>query len=113
MKNTPCPLYTFTEATKGNWRNAAYIDCSDTACQRDNACAGFLLAFDADGYPSIMPVELFRVLSGIAIDSSECTITMKRSTFETLFSKWLAWETSQEGECILGKPGCLPKCAVS
>ena len=110
MKKKPCSLYAFMESVNGNWRNAIYVECNNNSCNRDKACTGFVLAFNSDGHPMIMPVKALAKLSGTVIDATECLARIDRSVFETIFSRWLAWELSQSGDCILNKPDCFPKC---
>ena len=112
MKKKPCPLYKFMDAAKGNWRNSVFVECGDKECWREDTCAGFLLAFASDGRPAIMSVESVRALSGSVIEPTECIKTMDWKTFETLFSRWLDWETDGCGECVLSKSGYTPRCLI-
>ena len=97
MAKKPCLIYTFLNAVQGNWRNAVYVECDNTACRR--TCCGFLFALDRDGKAILLPADFIKKLTGETADKSECAAVLKRRQFDALASSWLAWLSDSEGNC--------------
>lgn len=110
MISEPCNLYAFLHATRGNWRNAVFVECHSCPYGKTEFCAGFLLAPDADGQPIILAADTVREASGQEIDKAECLAVMNRENFESLFSLWLTWWMDSTKDCALfrlaGQSGC-------
>lgn len=100
MRQNGCKWYFFLQAVRGNWRNALFISCSDCP-YRQRSCSGFLLAADADGKPLVMPVDVFRKMSGQQPDKDECCGSISWQTFETAFALYLEWHTATAENCPL------------
>ena len=101
MKNQHCELYPFLQATAGNWRNAAYVRCQSCPYGRKPFCTGFLLTAGADGTPILLPAERFHQLTGEYPDLAECSATLSRSAFESIYGRWLKWQISDPAGCTL------------
>jgi len=101
MKKQHCELYPFLQATSGNWRNAAYIQCKSCPYGRSHLCAGFLLTVGADATPIIFPAELFHQQTGEYPDPTECTAILSRSAFENIYGLWLKWQINDPAACTL------------
>ena len=92
-----CLLYAFLNAVQGNWRNAVYVECINSACQQK--CSGFLLALESNGKAVLLPEKYIRVITGHVADKSECTMVITRKQFEAFSSIWLAWLTDSDNAC--------------
>ena len=56
MENKKDAFYFFISLSRGNWRNAMFIECKNKCC--DN-CKGFLMISDTEGIPVFYPVTQF------------------------------------------------------
>jgi len=100
LNQNKCKWYPFLQAVRGNWRNALFISCPDCP-YRQQSCPGFLMAADANGRPLVMPVDVFRKISGQQPDKDECRGSLSRQAFEAAFSLYLEWHTATSQDCPL------------
>jgi len=103
MSAKACPIAAFLKATHGNWRNSIYIECGGCQYGRQELCAGFLLAFDAEAKPIIIRAEQAFNTLGEMPQIDECAALLSRIGFEHLFVSWLVWIESSPHECVLCK----------
>ncbi len=100
MTKTTCPLYSFLQAAKGNWRISIFIECS--VCPYGQPiCGSFLMAMDSDGRPVLISVNEFSKITGQLVQKDECLSILKGSDFEALYSLWLMWRTASSKECAV------------
>ena len=92
-------LYVFSSLTRGNWRNALYIECK--SCPFGKNCTGHLLTTDTEGVPVIYPVTKFQDETSERIDKYECIGVISRHSFESLYNRWLLWKISDKKQCTL------------
>jgi len=97
LNKETCLVYLFLNAVQGNWRNAVYIECGNTVCNK--SCRAFLLAFDWDGKAVLFPVSIMEKLIGQTVDKSECSTVIPLEKFKSLFGLWLSWLLDSENEC--------------
>lgn len=102
MTNLIYTLYSFLHATKGNWRNAIFIECG-TCPYGHSLCGGYLLAMDSEGRPLLISADEFRKLTNEEIQKEECWSKWKSTDFETLYSLWITWKTDSTKECAMLK----------
>jgi hypothetical protein len=103
MGSKICELHSFLIAAKGNWRNAVFIKCGKCSYGRKSLCSGFLMIPDAAGQPVVIPAGAVRVMTGVAVDKTECRVVLDRQAFETLYASWLEWNVPSPGECTLSQ----------
>ena len=101
MKKQHCELYSFLQATAGNWRNAAYVACKSCPYGCNPLCTGFLFTAGADGAPIILPAELFYQQTGEHPDRAECATILTRTAFESIYGQWLKWQINDPTACTL------------
>ncbi|WP_313529246.1 hypothetical protein [Anaerotignum sp.] len=101
MKKQTCGLYPFLQATAGNWRNAAFIQCADCPHHGTLLCSGFLFTVNAECHPIILSVEQFYKHTGEYPDKTECAVVLDRSVFESIYAQWLKWKVDNPSACIL------------
>ena len=80
-----------------------FIECGGCTLGRDELCAGFLLAFDADAKPIVVRVEQIVNALGEVPDIDECAGLIDRSVFEQIFAAWLVWAVGSPHDCALLK----------
>ena len=101
MQKNECPICCFLKASKGNWRNSIFIECSKCKLDAPRQCGGFLLVSDEDGKPIILPEgSLCRILR-TDIDKAECVALISRAQFEVLYSLWIDWNIDSPKDCAL------------
>ena len=71
MENKKDAFYFFISLTRGNWRNAMFIECKNKC---NDKCKGFLMTADTEGVPMFYPVALFEEKSKQIIDTNECAV---------------------------------------
>ena len=54
MNNQILQLYAFLQASRGNWRNAIWIECK-FCLYKNQQCDEYLLAADRNGAPLVFP----------------------------------------------------------
>ena len=91
--------YIFSTLTRGNWRNALFIECK--ICPYGNTCDGYLLTADTEGAPVVFPVNTFCEETGERIEKNECAGILSREGFESLYNRWLLWNVSDKKQCSL------------
>jgi len=96
-------IFAFLKATRGNWRNAVFIECGGCTLGRDELCAGFLLAFNAAAKPIVVRVEQLTAALGEMPNIDECAGLIDRSVFEQIFTPWLVWAVDSPHDCALLK----------
>ena len=104
-------LHAFLNATKGNWRNSLYIECSICKYEKTDWCEDHLFAADSDGTPLLIPVSDANIVFARIADKSECLGIIKNVRFTDLFSQWFSDVCNNVNECplvqvekILGSP---------
>lgn len=98
MERKQNAFYTFLSLTRGDWRNALYIECK-RPCRKN--CKGFFLISDTEGVPLIYPVSLFENKSKTIIDKTECAGILSRSAFESIYNRWLIWNITDKSRCSI------------
>ena len=74
MSEYRCSILNFLTLVEGDWRNAVFIDaCRPAVCTEESPCDGYLFTTDRRGAPVLIPVGLFRQLTGEPVDPSECS----------------------------------------
>lgn len=103
MNQTKYKIYLFLKAVQGNWRNALFLRCESDVCPygQDHSCEGHLLTADDNGTLLLMPVKYFQLLTGEAVDANECIGILTRTTFEKVYSLYIAWNTTSSRDCSL------------
>ena len=101
MKNQNSGLYPFLQATAGNWRNAAFIECKSCPYHGALLCSGFLLTTGANGSPILLPAERFHQQTGEYPDKTECAAILSRTAFESIYAQWLKWQINEPASCAL------------
>lgn len=96
-----CNFYDFLKAAQGDWRNSMYLHCDKGACPygMEPACEGFLLSFNADSLPILVPIEEFRRASGEDLDPTECCAELSLSSFETVCRQHILWNGVDPRRC--------------
>ena len=92
-------LYQFLKAVRGNWHNALYLSCRNSAIPQQPNCGNFMMTADADGRPILIPANVMRSLTGENIGPEECLSIMERQKFETLYSLYIEWHTVSQTDC--------------
>jgi len=101
MINKICTIFSFFNATKGNWRNSIFIECGECPYCNQKTSSGFLLVPDADGQPILLPAYVIQRMTGIAPDKEECQMVINPRQFESIYSLWLEWNVSSSNECAI------------
>ena len=83
-------LYRFLKLTAGNYRNSAYVRCTDGI--------EYMLVTDEDAKPLLFPINLFYELTGEYPQRDEMSYELTQDAFETLYRSWILWNTDKE-EC--------------
>lgn len=91
----------FLEATKGNYRNAIYIECHNCTFEHTSKCQDFLFIPGHDCIPILLPVHDAGIFLGEPIDRSDCSGIMTNHVFTRLYQKWLELTTSSDEVCPL------------
>ncbi len=116
MKNQKCisnikTLHAFLNATKANWRNSIYIECSICKHEKTESCEDYLFAPNADGTPLLIPTSDMNIICNMITDKSECLGIMSNAKFKDLYEGWFEQITTDKNECPfinavkqLGKP---------
>ena len=94
-----CKFYSFMKAVRGNWRNAIYIQCGQFGIHC--SCDGFFMAADQDGKPILLSSKTLHSLTGELIDPEECSAILNRRSFESAFSLFIKWNSSDSSICPL------------
>ena len=110
IKSRDCSLLQFMSATKGNWRNAIFIECPICTQGKGEKCSGYLLTVNSDGSPLIVSANTIRKSTGISPDKDECQALFSRAQFETVFAHWLEWNVDSVNECALSQMVSIPFC---
>ena len=100
MNNQILQLYAFLQASRGNWRNAIWIECK-FSLYKNQQCDEYLLAADRTGAPLVFSVEQFRRLTGDTPVKDECIAVLSEQAFEELYSSWLLWHIDWLKDCRL------------
>lgn len=100
MNNQILQLYAFLQASRGNWRNAIWIECR-VCLYKNQQCDKYLLTADRTGAPLVFSVEQFRQLTGDMPIKDECIAVLSEHAFEVLYSSWLLWHTDWKYGCCL------------
>jgi len=96
-----CTIFSFFNATKGNWRNSIFIECDECPYGKQKPCSGFLLVPDADGQPILLSADVIQKMTGITPDKYECQTIINQQQFESIYSFWLEWNVSSSNECAI------------
>ena len=100
MNSQILQLYAFLQASRGNWRNAIWIECK--SCLYENQqCDEYLLTADRNDTPLVFSVAQFRQLTGDMPVKDECIAVLSEHAFEVLYSSWLLWNTDWKNGCRL------------
>ena len=91
-------FYLFLSLTRGNWRNALYIECKNK-CNPD--CKGYFMISDTEGIPLLYPISLFEEKAKVNIDVSECSGALSKDTFESVYNRWLLWNVADKSICSI------------
>lgn len=91
-------FYLFLSLTRGNWRNALYIECKNK-CKPD--CKGFLMISDTEGVPMLYPVSVFEEKSKEIIDKNECSGVLSKQAFDSIYNRWLIWNVADKSKCSI------------
>lgn len=91
-------FYLFLSLTRGNWRNALYIECKNK-CSRD--CKGHFMISDTEGVPLLYPVLLFEKKAKENVDVSECSAILSKQAFESVYNRWLLWNVADKSRCSI------------
>ena len=89
-------FYIFLSLTRGNWRNALYVECKNK-CRPD--CKGYFFVSDTEGVPMLYPVSVFEKKTNMLIDKSECCGILGRQAFEAAYNRWLIWNVEDKSRC--------------
>ena len=100
MNNQILQLYAFLQASRGNWRNAIWIECK-FCLYKNQQCDEYLLAADRNGAPLVLSVEQVRRLTGDTPVKDECIAVLSEQAFEELYSSWLLWHIDWLKDCRL------------
>lgn len=98
MENKKDAFYFFISFSRGNWRNAIFIECKNKCC--DN-CKGFLMISDTEGIPVFYPVAQFEEKSKQIIDKNECSAIIPLHAFESIYDRWFLWNVSDKHKCSI------------
>lgn len=98
MERKQNAFYLFLSLTRGNWRNALYIECKNK-CKDD--CKGFLMISDTEGVPLLYPVSVFEEKTREVIDKNECAGIISLQSFETIYNRWLIWNVADKEKCSI------------
>jgi len=82
---SPQAMFNFMQATQGNWRNSIYVT--------DDTDGDFLCSISLDGAPVSIPVKDLAHISNEAIEMDECLCSLNREGIDTLFHRWLLWNS--------------------
>lgn len=91
-------FYIFLSLTRGNWRNALFIECKNK-CNPD--CKGYFMISDTEGLPFLYPVSLFEIKSKESIDVNECSGILSKQVFESTYNRWLLWNVADKNKCSI------------
>ncbi len=97
-------IHSFLNATGGNWRNAAYIECRCCKYEKTDLCTGvqdLLYVPDADGTPLLLPVADAEILFARRLDKSECLLELSNLRFQELFRRYIAQYCDDKAHCPL------------
>ena len=95
-------LYTFMEATEGNYRNAIYVECSNACPYQDN-CKDFLFIPGYDAKPILLPICDAECFFGFTVDKSDCCTIISSKAFMSLYARWIEQSLSNDGPCPIQK----------
>lgn len=98
METKQNAFYLFLSLTRGNWRNAIYIECKNK-CNQD--CKGYLMISDTEGVPVLFPVSVFEEKIKETIDKSECSAILSKQAFESMYNRWLLWNVADKKKCSI------------
>ena len=84
-------LYRFLTLAEGNYRNTLNVECADGH--------GYMLTTDRDAKPVLYPIQKFYDLTGEYPSNDEMIGTLSRQAFESLYRKWLVWNTDGKRKC--------------
>ena len=97
-------IHSFLNATGGNWRNTAYIECSCCKYEKADICAhvpDMLYVPAADGAPLLLPVSDAEILFARRLDKSECLLELSNLRFQELFKKYITQYCDDKTHCPL------------
>lgn len=97
-------IHQFLNATGGNWRNAAYIECRCCRYAKSSVCAerpDWLYVPAADGTPLLLPVSDAETLFSCRIDKSECLLEISNVRFQALFRGYIMQHSPENLSCPL------------
>lgn len=103
MKTQCYKLYSFLQASHGNWRNAIIIHCHSCPFEQNPLCSGYLMVADAEGKPLLISVDSFQEVSGELVDPSECVAVLDRSAFEAAYAQFIEWNTVDRSSCLFSQ----------
>jgi len=96
----PVLLYQFCKITRGNWRNAMYLDGYCTLCHNlAENCKDFMLAISENGAPVLFQAKQIACVSGEHIDRTECFGQMPFEQLMELFSYWSLYNIDSPLAC--------------
>lgn len=98
MERKQNPFYLFLSLTRGNWRNALYIECKNK-CKPD--CKGYLMVSDTEGVPFLYPISVFEEKTKQLIDVNECSGVLRKQDFEAVYNRWLIWNVADKNNCSI------------
>lgn len=91
-------FYLFLSLTRGNWRNALFIECKNK-CK--SGCKGYFMISDTEGVPMLYPVALFEEKTKEIVDVNECSGLVSKQTFESIYNRWLLWNVADKNKCSI------------
>lgn len=98
METKQNAFYLFLSLTRGNWRNALYIECKNK-CKPD--CKGYFMISDTEGVPMFYPVSVFEDKTKEIIDVNECSGILGKHAFESIYNRWLIWNVADKNNCYI------------
>ena len=97
-------IHSFLNATGGNWRNSAYIECRHCKYEKSELCAeipDLLYAPAMDGTPLLLPAADAEIIFARRLDKSECLLEMSNLRFQELFKQYITHYCDDKTHCPL------------
>ena len=91
----------FTKYSKGDWRNAVFVECKVCKYEKEECSGNLLFVTDPDGVPILLPENIVSELSGEIIDKSECLFEMSNAVFEQFYSNLIVNKCDNPEFCPL------------
>ena len=80
-------LYRFLQLTRGNYRNAVYVECS---CGSE-----YMMVADQNGKMILFSFQLFHTLTGEYPQKDEMYGHLSHQAFENMYYAWLLWNVDE------------------